>query len=250
MKVRALRAITFVTLAAFTAACDSDSTAPDRQPADLGEVLTEMTVPSVAASLVPGMPATPSASAPTPSSCSYDAGTQRFICPSVTATGVTFTRWFTLLDAAGNPQSQFDAATTDAVHLNTSLLAVSAQTGSVVVAGNEDLTLSGLLSGVHTLAGTSLLNMNGTDAETGNPYILSVSSTADDLVLPDTPADRWPKSGSVIVHVTRAMAGVTTTSQFSATFNGTSKVNVSLTSGGITVSCIVDLASQNPACGG
>lgn len=251
MKVRALRAITFVTIAAFAVACDSDSTAPDRQPADLGEVLTEMTIPSVAASLVPGMPATPTVSAPTPSSCSYDAASQRFVCPSVTATGVTFTRWFTLLDVAGTPQSQFDAATTDAVHLNSSLMGTFTANGSsAIVAGYEDLTLSGLLGGVHTLSGTSLLNVNGTDAASGNPYILSVSSTIDDLVLPDAPADRWPKSGSVIVHVTHAMAGTTTTSQLTATFSGTSKVNVSLTSGGITVSCLVDLASQNPTCGG
>lgn len=250
MKACALRTLTIATVAALTAACN-DSTGPDRQPADLGEVLTEMTVPPVAATLVPGMPATPSASAITPSSCSYDAGSQRFNCPNVTATGVTFYRWFTLLDAAGTPQSQFDAATTDAVHLNSSLAGNFTANGSkVVVAGNEDLTLRGLLSGVHTLAGTSLLNVNGTDAATGNPFILSVSSTIDDLVLPDTPADRWPKSGSVIVHATHAMAGTTTTSQLSATFNGTSKVAVSLTSGGITVSCTVDLASQNPACGG
>ncbi|HET6681503.1 MAG TPA: hypothetical protein VFG84_09920, partial [Gemmatimonadaceae bacterium] len=141
MKARALRTLTFVTVAALTAAC-TDSTAPDHQPADLGEVLTEMTVPSVSATLVPGMPATPSASAVTPSSCSYDAGSQRFNCPNVTATGVTFYRWFTLLNAAGTPQSQFDAATTDGVHLNSSLAGNFTANGSnVVVAGNEDLTL-------------------------------------------------------------------------------------------------------------
>lgn len=250
MKARMLRVVTFVTIAALSAACSSDSTAPDRQPADLSQVLTEMTVPPVAASLVPGLPATPSASAPTPSSCSYDAGSQRFNCPDVTATGVTFYRWFTLLNAAGTPQSQFDAATTDGVHLNSSLAGHFTANGSNgVVAGNEDLTLRGLLSGVHTLAGTTLLNINGTDAATGNPFVLSVSSTIDDLVLPDTPADRWPKSGSVIVHATHSMAGTTTSSQLSATFNGTSKVAVSLTSGGITVTCTVDLASQSPTCG-
>ncbi len=250
MKVRALRTLTFVTVAAFAAACSSDSTAPNRQPADLGAVLTEMNVPAVAASLVPGLPATPSASAITPSSCSYDAATQRFNCPVETVTGVSFTRWFTLLNAGGTPQSQFDAATTDGVHLNSSIQGNFTANGSkVIVAGNEDLTLRGLLSGVHTLAGTSLLNVNGTDAATGNPFVLSVSTTIDDLVLPDTPADRWPKSGSVTVHATHMMAGITTTSQLSATFNGTSKVAVSLTSGGITVSCTVDLASQSPSCG-
>jgi hypothetical protein len=249
MKVRALRTITFATIAALGAAC-SDSTAPDRQPADLGEVLTEMNVPSVAAALVPGMPATPSASAPTPSSCSYNAGTQRFNCPIVTATGVTFTRWFMLLDAAGTAQSQFDAATTDAVHMNSSLIGnFTANGGSVTVTGNEDLTLSGLLGGVHTLAGTSLINVTGTDTGTGAPYILSVSTTVDDLVLPASRADKWPKSGSVTIDATHALAGTTTTSHVIATFNGTSKVAVSLTSGGITVSCTVDLASQNPVCG-
>jgi hypothetical protein len=169
----------------------------------------------------------------------------------VTATGVSFTRWFTLLNAGGIPQSQFDVATTDGVHLNSSMQGNFTANGSkVIVAGNEDLTLRGLLGGVRTLAGTSLLNINGTDAATGNPYILSVSSTIDHLVLPGSPADQWPKSGSVIVHATHLMAGTTTTSQLNATFNGTSKVDVSLTSGGITVSCKVDLASQHPTCGG
>lgn len=250
MKVRAFRALAFVTVAAFVSAC-SDSTAPARQPADLGAVLSQMSVPPVAAALVPAMPATPSASAPTPSSCTYEAGTQRFNCPVVTATGVTFTRWFTLLDAAGRAQSQFDAATTDAVHMNSSLMGnFTANGGTVGVAGNEDLTLSGLLSGVHTLAGTSLINVTGRDAGSGAPFILSVSTTVNDLVLPDSPADRWPKSGSVTIDATHALAGTTTTSHLSATFNGTSKANVSLTSGGITVSCIVDLALPHPACGG
>jgi len=249
MKVRALRTLTFVTVAALAAAC-SDSTAPDRQPADLGQVLNGMSVPPIAATLVPGMPATPSASAITPSSCSYDAGTQRFNCPVETVTGVTFTRWFTLLNGVGIPQSQYDAATTDGVHLNSSVQGNFTANGSkVIVAGNEDLTLRGLLGGVHTLAGTSLLNINGTDAATGNPFILSVSTTIDDLVLPETPADRWPKSGSVIVHATRLMAGTTTTTQLSATFNGTSKVAMSLASGGITLTCTVDLASSSPTCG-
>jgi hypothetical protein len=250
MKARALRALSFVTVAAFVAAC-SDSTAPARQPADLAEVLGEMSVPSVAAALVPAMPATPDASAPTPSNCSYDAGTQRFYCPGVTASGVTFTRSFALLDGNGTAQSQYDAATTDAVNLNSSLMGnFTANGSSVSVAGNENLTLSGLLSGVHTLAGTSLINVTGTDAKVGAPYILSVSTTVNDLVLPDSRADKWPKSGSVTIDATHALAGTTTTSHLTATFNGTSKVNVSLTSGGITVSCIVDLASQNPSCGG
>jgi len=249
MKARALRTLTFATVAALTAACN-DSTGPNRQPADLGEVLTEMTVPSLAATLVPGMPATPSASAVTPSSCVYDAGSQRFNCPNVTVSGVTFYRWFTLLNGAGIPQSQFDAATTDGVHLNSSMASsVAANSKELVIAGNEDLTLRGLLSGVHTLSGTTLLNLNGTDAATGYPFVLSISSTIDNLVLPDTPADRWPKSGSVIVHTTHAMAGTTTTTQMSATFNGTSKVAVSITSGGTTLSCMVDLASEHPTCG-
>jgi hypothetical protein len=250
MKVRAFRTLAFVTVAAFAAAC-SDSTAPARQPADLGAVLTEMSVPPVAAALVPAMPATPTASALTPSSCSYDATSQRFYCPGVTVSGLTFTRSFALLDAAGRVQTQFDASTTDAENLNTSLMGNFTANGSTVgVAGNENLTLRGLLSGVHTLAGTSLVNVTGTDARSGAPYILSVTSTVDDLVLPDSPADKWPKSGSVTIDATHALAGTTTTSHLSATFNGTSKANVSLTSGGITVSCIVDLALPHPACGG
>ena len=218
MKVRALRALSFVTVAAFAAACN-DSTAPDRQPADLGEVLTEMTVPSIAATLVPGLPATPSTSAPTPSSCSYDAATQSFTCPTVTATGVSFTRSFTLLTLAGTPQSQFDAATTDAVRTNSTMAGTFTTSGSTfTVAGQEELTLSGLLSGVHTLAGTSLLNVTGTEAASGAPYTLSITTHVNDLVLPATRADKWPKSGSIVVDLTHTVSSTTSTSHLSATF--------------------------------
>jgi len=248
--VRDLRVIALAFVAASIVGCGSDSsTGPDRAPADLGVVLSEMSLPSVASGLVPGVPALPSTSALTPSSCSYSSTSQSFACPTVTASGLTFTRSFTLLSGSGTPQSQFDPTSTAAVRTTTTTTGTITTGGSTMtVDGHDALTLSGILTGVHMLDGTSVLNVQGTEAGSTTPYTLSVSTTIASLVLPASVADRWPKSGKVMVDLTDTMLGATTTTHMAMTFNGTSKVAVTLTSAGLTLSCTVDLAAQSPTC--
>jgi hypothetical protein len=246
--VRELRAIALVIIAASTVACGSDSSvAPDHPPADLTAVLSEMALPSIVGSLVPGAPATPDASALSPSSCSYDSTSQSFTCPVVTTSGITLTRSFTLLSLSGTPQSQFDPATTAAVRTNSTIAGtITADGSTVTLDGQDELTLSGILTGVHVLNGTSVMNLQGTDAGSTTPFAMSISTTIADLVLPATSADRWPKSGRILVDLTDSMDGTT---HMTMTFNGTSKVTVTMTSDGFTLSCTMDLASQSPTCG-
>lgn len=249
--IRHFRVVALVFLSGVVTACGSDSAvAPDHPPADLDAVLSEMVLPSFAGSLVPGEPAMPDAAALTPSSCSYSAASQSFTCPTVTASGITLTRSFTLLSAAGTPQSQFDPAATAAVRTNSTMAGtITAGGSSITMDGQDELTLSGILTGVHVLNGTSLMHMTGTDVGSTVPYTLTIGTTISALVLPATPADKWPKSGRILVDLTDSMQGTTTNSHLAMTFNGTSKVTVTLTSDGLTFSCTVDLASQSPTCG-
>jgi len=245
-----LRTIALAFVAASLVACGPDSSvAPDHPPADLGAVLGEMTLPSLAGSLVPGVPATPAVSALTPSSCAYSAASQSFTCPVVTASGLTFTRSFTLLSASGTPQSQFDPTATAAVRTNTTMAGTVTTSGSTITMdGKDEFTLSGILTGVHTLNGTSLMHVTGTEPGSAAPYAVTISSTIADLVLPATAADKWPKSGKVAMDVTDSMQGAPGTLHMTMTFNGTSKVAVTMTSSGLSFSCTVDLASQAPTC--
>jgi hypothetical protein len=247
--VSALRAIALAIVAASVVACGSDSSvAPDHPPADLGAVLTEMAVPSLAGSLIPGAPAMPDAAAPTPSSCTYDAASQSFACPAVTASGITLTRSFTLLSASGTPQSQFDPAATAAVRTNATMAGTITDAGNnVTLDGKDEFTLSGLRTGVHTLNGTSVTHMSGTYTKSPFPFTMTVTSTITDLVLPSA-TEKFPKSGTVVVDMTSLAQGTSTTSHMTMTYTSGGKVKVATTSGGRSLTCTVDLATQATSC--
>ena len=89
-------------VAALVVACDSSSTEPH---VDLDAALSQMatsgigTYATAAAGAGVNLPS-PSTSA---SSCPYDAATKFFVCAPITASGMTFSRQFQLLDAAGAP---------------------------------------------------------------------------------------------------------------------------------------------------
>ena len=249
---RDIRVVALVALAALVSACGSDSSVgPARQATDLGQVLTEMTLPSFVGALAPDLSSMPGLSAPTPASCSYSGASQSFVCPPVTASGLTMTRSFVLLNTAGNPQPQFDPATTAAVRTTSATAGTIASAGSsLTVDGQQELTLSGLLTGIHVLNGTSVLNMHGTEAGTTDPLALSMTMTLANLVLPASRADKWPKSGSILIDLMDTFGSLPSlTTHIRITFNGTSKVAVVFSSDGFSTSCTMDLASQLPTCG-
>ena len=242
------RPLAIATLVAFAVGC-SESTGPsDVQPADLSEVLDELQPSSLtsAAALIAPVPV-PSFSAAVPSSCSYDGASKSFVCPNVTVSGITASRSFTLLDVNGTPQTAFDRTTTAAVRMKTTFAGTITSAGTTVkVDQQQDITLSGLLTGVHTLNGTSSTHLIGSLVTGGAPLPLDMSMSAKitDLVLPrSSTGSQWPQSGTIAATITETSAGTAFTTMVPLAFNGTSKVAVTTTFGGFTSTSTIDLAN-------
>lgn len=238
-------------LFAFAGAC-SDSTGPSNvQPANLNEVLGELQPSSLAPAVAIMAPVpVPSFSAPVPSSCTYDSASKSFVCPNVTVSGITASRSFTLLDANGTPQTAFDRASTAAVRMKTAFAGTVTSRGSTLaVDQKQDVTLSGLLTGVHTLNGTSLTHTAGSIV-TGSaplPIDMTMSATITNLVLPrSSTGSQWPQSGTIAATITDAGLGAAFTTSTTMVFNGTSTVTVTTTVGGVTTTSTIDLAKPFP----
>lgn len=241
-----LRLAALATIVALGAAC-SDSTAPSSDPpADLSQVLAELQPSLLASSLsmVSPVPA-PNFSAPVPSSCGYDGVSKSFVCPNVTVSGVTASRSFTLFDASGAPQTAFDRTTTAAVQLKAAVAGtVTSGATTLVVGEQQDMTLSGLLTGVHTLNGTSALQMTGSygTGATAIPIKTSVSTTIASLVLPKSSSgSQWPQSGTITASITDASFGSPMT--VTIAFDGTSTAKMTVTVNGFTTTSTIDLAN-------
>jgi hypothetical protein len=237
-----------------TAACGSDSSVGPGggTPLTLTEVLNELSIAGIADAITPfttvvGSPAGAFESA----GCSYGAGTQSFVCPTVTFEGLTLAQSYSLLDAGGSPQSAYDAAKTAAVRAKSSITGQTAASNyALVVDAQQDLTLGALLSESHTLDGTSSVHVTGTVSSGGvtSPVDVTASTRLDELVLPRRPwtAAPWPRSGTVAVETTY-VPGVglpPITRRVTMTFSGTSQVAVVVTSGGVTIQCTLDLATS------
>ena len=254
--IRPLRFGALAAILALVAACSgSDSTAPPtNQPQDLGKMLAELQ-PSSLAPLSSQISAAPLAglSAPDPSSCSYDAASKSFVCPNVTVTGVVVSRSFTLFDASDNPQAAFDPATTAAIRMKSSFSGTVNSGGSTVKIDQEqDHKLTGLLTGVHVLNGTTLGHVTGTlvNGSTSTPVTSTISTNISGLVIPreSTGPNRFPAAGVVSALATTTVGALPTiTVNTSIAFNGTSKAAVTLTVNGISTHCTVDLSSETAA---
>lgn len=238
-------------------ACGGDSaTAPTSYPpATLDQALAELSIPALSAgdnSFVDLGAAAPSLD---PTRCAYSATVQSFVCTPISESGITINQSFTLLTASGAKQSAFDAATTDAVRANTTVAGTLVEQGtSLNLSGQQQITLSGLVSGPHVLNGTSTLTAAGTvvDGTTSYPVNITVATSIANLVLPaheSTSSQLWPSSGSVTVDVNGSIGPVSVSqARTIITFNGTSTVNVTMTGGGVTKSCKVDLTKAAPEC--
>ncbi|MCY7380407.1 MAG: hypothetical protein LH467_13850 [Gemmatimonadaceae bacterium] len=241
--------------ATLASACSDSSTGPSEvQPTTLSQALADLQLTALApvsaqlsTSPVPGF------GAPDPASCSYDTTAKSFICPNVSVTGITVTRSFTVLDANGTPQSQFDQRTTAAVRMKTTFAGtVTTGNTSVAVDQQQEITLSGLLTGVHTLNGSSLGHVVGSvsGGRSTVPVSTTIGTTITNLVLPaaGSGVNRWPRSGTVVVTIANAfgVGGLPAmTSTASISFNGTSKAAVVVTTAGFTSRCTLDLSGQS-----
>ncbi len=250
------RVLSFAIIAVLGACSSESATAPDsRQPTDLATVLREMTLPSLT-----GVPAAltgvtvPVPTPVAPANCTYSASVQGFQCPTIVAGGLTITQSYTLFDAAGRPQAAFDANTTAAVRSKASLAGTVTDAGTrVTIDQVQDMTLSGLLTSTHVLNGTNVMKMNGTVANGGStlPVAMTMTMTMSNLVMPTatTGAAAYPLSGVITSDMTVALDGGTSISvRTEMTFNGTSKVSVVSTIGGLSQRCTVDLSNPASTC--
>jgi hypothetical protein len=245
-------AILAVALAALAAACGSDSsTGPTAQPVTLDQALAELSNPGLSAAAASFDVDAPSLPALATSRCAYQASTQSFACTPVVASGVTVTQSFTLLDGAGAAQSAFDQATTSAVRANTSIAGtITEGTQQFTIDGQQELTLSGLREAIHTLDGTQTVHFTAVGSALS--FESTVTTTITGLKLQPPTADGthpWPKSGTIVVENATSIGGADpAVIRATITFNGTSKVSVTIAGPGVSGNCTSDLASQNPSC--
>ena len=243
-----------VALLAVAAACGGDSVSgPAPGDAELTQVLAEMNQPSVGVAMsgVSGLPM--SSLAPMASgSCSYAADSRSFVCPTVSMHGLTSNRSYMLLDVNGAPQAQYDVRTTDGVRSTMSTTGtIGPDSLHLAIDDHTVMTLTGLLSGRHVLNGVQVTDMSGKGMSpwsgSGTFTTHSVSTTRE-LVLPAA-GELYPKSGTITMEMSSEIPGLSTeTMRIQLTFDGTSRVDVATTFGGVTTHCAMDLSSRSPFC--
>ena len=242
-----------IVIATVATACGGDSTGPTNYPpATLDQALAELSIPALSAAggSFTEVDATPSLD---PANCPYSAAVQSFVCTPISQSGVTIEHSFTLLGPSGAKQAAFDPASTDAVRANTAVGGTLVEQGTTLtVNGQQEITLSGLVTGPHALDGTSTITLAGTvETETSTyPVDITVSTTIANLVLPpNATAQAWPSSGKITVDVNGSSGPVSLSQvRITITFSGTSTVDVTMTGGGLSESCKVDLAMEGPVC--
>jgi hypothetical protein len=254
------------------AACSSDDTsattgpAPS-QPVDVSQLLTEFSAPGLAAAtgaLPAALPVPVVTLAMTGTGCPYVASSQSFVCAPSTSNGLTFTLTYQLFDAAGKPQSQSDRSTAASMHLLSTVsgtLPVTASSGAASAAGpltisqRQDMTLGGLLGPAHTLNGTSTSTLSGTFTLGGTsaPISMTATQTFKDVVYPATTtsapnAPVYPTSGTVTIDFasTGGAGALPGAERLQIQFNGTSTATLTITGGGATQRCTINLATQAP----
>jgi hypothetical protein len=245
-------------LVALVGACKSDSSVGPSTPppATLNQVFTEMSLPSLSGAVRGATPTTGTMGLmpPVPKGCSYDASIHGFVCPMFLETGVAVTQSYMLYDKAGNSQSQYDPASTDAVRIITTMAGTETSgTMSLMIDSRQDITLSGLQSGPHVLNGTTNMHVTGTQ-DVGLPTAGSIDDTVvatfANIVMPSG-TEKWPQSGTITFDDASKATGLVgaISVHMVMTFNGTSKVPLTIGDGIFSSACTVDLTGQSiPSC--
>lgn len=248
--------------AAMLAGCGGDSSvATTTTPADLPQVFREMNLAALsgATTAAAGI-AGPSAplSGGIPTGCSYALASQSFVCAPLTQGGITISLSYTLLNASGGSLASFEPAALAAVRTQSTIDGTQRTGGdSLVIVGRQDQTLSGLQTSKHVLNGTSMRTLSGTfglgsgrfipDAE---PITMTMKSTTTDLVIPaNAAANTYPASGTIALEQAMTLRNLPPfTTRIVLTFNGTSKVKVTIDGVAVSGCSTIDLSSTTPGC--
>jgi hypothetical protein len=262
MRANLRSSLSVLVLAALLGACGSESTLLEpkaAEPRTLEDALGLIGVRSIPDALTPvygvgmgvpvGVPAW---------GCVYGASTGSFVCAPETYEGFTIASSYTLLDAAGKPQSAYGATTTAAIRAVIDVdLGAKGAGSEFVIDNHHEVELTGLLTETRVLNGTSSEHVKGTFSYNGVPYPVDVTASTrmTDLVVrrPGTTGGTgWaPAAGTVTFESSAALgAGLPpATARVTMTFNGTSTVSIVATIGGVTRQCSYDPnAMRVPAC--
>ncbi|HEV7993850.1 MAG TPA: hypothetical protein VGP25_18630 [Gemmatimonadaceae bacterium] len=256
MRTRPFARLVALSALAASAACSGSDipAAPPQSRADLNLAFVELGSSAIpaATTTIAGVPAV-APSIGDRSACVYTASSQRFICPTRNAGGLTIDGSYALLTAAGSPQSAFDPASTSAVRTDVTVVGtVSDPATRVTIDAKQTLTLSGLLTGIHVLDGTATSKVTGTVVEgsTSVPITSSTTTTISKLVMPHSSSPgRWPVSGTITSENSTSLSGLPPVqTRIEITFDGTGRGGMIITVAGVTKRCAVDLATQGPTC--
>jgi hypothetical protein len=254
MRSRVRVLIVVIALAAGSA-CGADTSFGPGSRSDLNQVFNEWAIVRNFFAMSWSKPVFTAALTLIPVNCPYAAATQSFNCPPQTLSGLTVTQSYTLLGASGAPQAAFDAARTAAVRISNAIAGtITVNGGDLTVSEGESLTLSGLLTGKHTVDGTNTMQVGGTrlaiDAATGatirTPINTTITTTVTGIVLPPTltviGAPAVPLSGNITVNNRTSVSGqpaIFSSAVFP--FDGSNTVVAIITVDGVTHTCPVAL---------
>lgn len=216
----------------------SDSAGPGSGALTFAEV-SALSSMALHAGTATSLASTPSA-AISASGCPFNSGTQRFVCPTVTAGGFTVNLYYQLLDAAGSAQTGFNPTTTASMHTVRDVSGTITLSGATVpVTEHLELTLTGIQTA------NRVVNGAGTGTGTTALGTISMTETITNVVFPPRgSATPYPTSGTIAVHVNAPAA--LPDSDVLITFNGTASVPVVIT-GVANQTCTLNLAAPGSA---
>lgn len=263
MTLHGRRQLAALAILAVAIACVADeSLAPGRR-VSLEEAFAEFGVPALALAMTAYTGVGAAAPVIQPSACSFQPVSESFVCAPIlttgATTGVTLTQGFTLLSAAGAKQSAFDPATTSWLHTTSTIAGTFVENGSrTTLDGQQELTLTGLLTARHTINGSSTTRHTTVTDGSEQPVTGTVTTKFVDIVLPVQPSGApvaWPLSGGMEIENTLDMDYSAPTpvpgpvvTRVIVLFSGTSIVDVAFISRAGTRRCTTNLATQGLTC--
>ena len=250
-----------IAAAAMLAGCGGDSIiSTTSTPVDLTRVFSEMSLPAVsgatrAAGGVGGAAGPTAPFAGVPKGCSYTLASQSFVCAPITQGGLTISQSYTLLNASGGSLASFEPTTLAAVRMQSTIDGTQIGGDPLVIVGRQDQTLSGLQTSKHVLNGTTTTTLSGAFGSgrfipSAEPVTITTKSTTTDVVIPaNSDAKAYPLSGTVALDETISLRNLPPfTTRIVLTFNGTSKVKMTIDGVAVSGCSTIDLSSTTPGC--
>lgn len=193
--------------------------------------------------------------------CAFSSTTNRLECSNETRHGLTISRSFSFLDAAGAVQQAFQFGTTNTVNVKTSVSGTVVhhdQQDTSTVNSGSDFTVAGLASGStqRTVNGASAGTESTTGKKDGVAFTAtrSAGDTISGLVVPiQDGRPTYPTAGTIVrsMQATVTLAGQspsTSSRREVITYDGSATAKVVITHDGVTKNCTKPLPHGELSC--